>query len=201
MSGGHSLDHNVFALDSTPYKFLGNDDLFRSGFDSIFHMGGSRMVERRTHRIVRYTYRHPACSSHVGSVLAGRIILHPSLRLRPPSSGYNLRNEGRRKPYGADSAYAFHNRPGRRDILERLYPEKSFIKMDPYHRIYHHDTRIQSGPYIQIQLHADYGSSSRGLHMGPCIPFLPRETRRPDHLSCPLGLRCVHLVSDHVINL
>ena len=199
MSGGHSLDHNVFTMDSATCKFLGDDDMFRCGFDSIFNMGGSRMVERRTHRIVRYPYRHPACSSHVGSVLAGRILLHPSLRLRPPSSGYNLRNEGRRKPYGADSAYAFHNRPGRRDILERIHPEKSFIKMDPYHRIYHHDTRIQSSPYIQIQLHADYGSSSRGLHMGPCIPFLPRETRSHHHFTRSLGLRRVHMVSDNVI--
>ena len=83
MSGGHSLDHNVFTMDSATCKFLGDDDMFWCGFDSIFNMGGSRMVERHTHRIVRYPYRHPACSSHVGSVLAGRILLHPSLRLRP----------------------------------------------------------------------------------------------------------------------
>ena len=142
MSGGRSLDYNVFTMDSATCKFLGNDDMFRCGFDSIFNMGGSRMVERRTHRIVRYLHRHPACSSHVGSVLARRILLHPYLRLRPSSSGHNLRNEGRRKPYSADSADAFYHRPGRRNILERVHPEKSFIKMDPYHRIYHHDTRI-----------------------------------------------------------
>ena len=57
MSGGHSLDHNVFTMDSATCKFLGDDDMFRCGFDSIFNMGGSRMVERHTHRIVRYPYR------------------------------------------------------------------------------------------------------------------------------------------------
>ena len=198
MSGGRSLDYNVLPLDSATCKFLGNDDLLWSGFDNIFHMGGSRMVERCAHRIVRYLHRHPACSSHVGSVLARRILLHPYFRLRPSSSGYNLRNEGRRKPYGADSADAFHNRPGRRNILERVHPEKSFIKMVPYHRIYHHDTRIQSGPYFEIQLHADYGSSRGRLYLGPGISFLPRETRRHHHFTRSLGLRRVYMVSDNV---
>ena len=46
MSGGRSLDNNVLTLDSSPCKFLGDDDLFRSYSHYLLDLGCARVVER-----------------------------------------------------------------------------------------------------------------------------------------------------------
>ena len=73
--------------------------------------------------------------------------------------------------------------------------------MESEYWIHCYNFDLRTCTYFKVQFHADHGSIGCWFHLGIGIPILPRETWCDHSFARTLGLRCLYLVSDLILDM